>query len=132
MTLTKYVEELVGAVLEGLTVRSAARADIDSAVEIISHLHARLAPDFLTSLLPQLLAACETSGLPVTTKDEKDKDREERERIARLRVVLRVVAELGLVGAWPTPTSKKEQDGPTHVLRVVTGLVSQTERYIGL
>lgn len=122
MTLSKYVEELVGAVLEGLTVRSA-RADIDSAVEVISHLHARLSPDFLTSFLPQLLAACESSGAPVTSKDEKDQVREEKERIARLRNVLRVAAELGLVSAWPAPTGKKEQDGPTHVLRLVTGLV---------
>ncbi|KAJ9104356.1 hypothetical protein QFC19_003998 [Naganishia cerealis] len=139
LTLTKYVEEIVAATVEGITGSKGGKADIDSVVEVISHLHARLAPDFLTSLLPELLNVL-ASANPVPTAagvtPATDREKEDKERITRLRPVLRVVSELGLVGAWENSRGSKasrgivnEQVGQEHVYERIKGLMSNDPTY---
>lgn len=101
--------------------------------KVISHLHARLTPDFLPALLPELLNVLATSNPTpsAATTPATDRDKEDKERIVRLRPVLRVIAELGLVGAWENARGGKaskgvvnEQVGQEHVFERVKGLVS--------
>jgi len=57
----------------------------------------------------------------------KDADKEEKERIARQRILLRIVAELGLVDAWPEGIKK----GASEVGKVIQALVSsQADEWI--
>lgn len=99
---------------------------------MISHLHARLAPEFLTSLLSELLNVLASSNpTPSAATPATDRDKEEKERVVRLRPVLRVIAELGLVGAWENARGGKankgvisDQVGQEHVFERVKGLVS--------
>ncbi|KAJ9107589.1 hypothetical protein QFC21_001048 [Naganishia friedmannii] len=131
LTLTKYVEEIVGAVVEGLTAaKGVGKVDVDSIVEVISHLHARLTPEFLPLLLPELLdvlASSQPAPLSAT-----DREKEEKERLARARVVLRVVAELALVGAWENVKGKAGKDGVKGVLNEQVGQEGVFERVKGL
>ncbi|EJT53100.1 hypothetical protein A1Q1_00107 [Trichosporon asahii var. asahii CBS 2479] len=99
LVLTKYLEETVAAVIEGA---SKGRGD----PEIIVHLHKRLAPDFLPLLLPPLLAALAPAPPPAKDVSDKDREKEDKDRIARQRPILRIVAELAMLMAWPEGASK--------------------------
>ncbi|GHJ86192.1 hypothetical protein NliqN6_2594 [Naganishia liquefaciens] len=137
LTLTKYVAEIVAATVEGITNSKGGKADIDSAVEVISHLHARLAPEFLSSLLPELLNVLAASNpIASAATPATDRDKEEKERVVRLRPVLRVIAELGLVGAWEKARGGKankgvvsDQVGQEHVFERVKGLMAGDPTY---
>lgn len=80
----------------------------------------RLAPDFLPLLLPPLLAAL--APPPPAAKDVSDKDREkeDKDRIARQRPILRIVAELAMLMAWPEGTTK----GASEVGKILSRWVS--------
>ncbi|EPQ57610.1 ARM repeat-containing protein [Gloeophyllum trabeum ATCC 11539] len=98
LSLEKYVEEIVGAVVEG-TARCKTEKDVWSAVEVISALHRRFPKTFTPSLI-ELLAQALTppnraalASLPVEQREKEDAT-----RVARQRPVLRVCAELALVG----------------------------------
>lgn len=84
-------------------------------------MHTRLAPDFLPLLLPQLLTIL--APPPPAPKDvnEKEREKEEKERISRQRPVLRIVAELAMVGAWPEGAFK----GGAEVGKILKALVSE-------
>lgn len=84
------------------------------------HLHKRLAPEFLPLLLPPLLAVLAPAAPPSKDSSEKDREKDEKERISRQRPVLRIVAELAMVGAWPEGPTK----GASEVGKVLKGLVS--------
>lgn len=84
--------------------------------QVIVHLHTRLTPDFLPLLLPPLLAAL----APVPAA--KDADKEDKERIARQRVILRIVAELAVLSAWPEGAAK----GAGELGKVLQALVSRS------
>jgi hypothetical protein len=103
--------------------------------QVITHLHARLTPDFYPSFLPDLLAITTEAQnkAPITsgTGNDKDRERDEKDRISRMRPVLRMIAELGLVGAWEGYDGGKamkgimpEHIGPTLVFERLTGLAS--------
>ena len=78
--------------------------EIDAGVEIVSALHQRFGPaeftEFLGWLVGKGLATPEKSLLKTLSADAKEK--EEKERITRQRVLLRVVTELWLVGVLRT------------------------------
>ncbi|TXT09089.1 hypothetical protein VHUM_02563 [Vanrija humicola] len=122
LVLTKYLEEIVAAVVEGA---SRGRGDPEVAVEIIVHLHTRLAPEFFPLLLPPLLAILAPSPPPGKDTSEKDREKDDKERIARQRPVLRIVAELALLGAWPEGALK----GGTEVGKVLKALMSNDPQY---
>ncbi|KAL7421122.1 mRNA decay protein [Cryptotrichosporon argae] len=122
VVLTKYLEEIVAAVVEGA---SRGKGDTEDAVDIIVHLHARLAPDFFTLLLPPLLAIL---APPAPSKEDKDREKEEKDRIAKQRPVLRIIAELALVNAWPEGVAK----GAAEVGKILKALMNNDPQYANM
>lgn len=135
MTLSKYLEEIVGAVVEGaskgkgdpevavdVSWRKGKAQDAKLTLQIIAHLHTRLSPDFLPRLLPALLSIlAPSSTAPANSKDvDKEKEKEDKERLGRQRPVLRMVAELAISHAWPEGVVK----GIGEVAKVLKNLVS--------
>jgi regulator of nonsense transcripts 2 len=54
-----------------------------------------------------------------TGKEEKDREKEEKERLSRQRPVLRIVADLAMIGGWQAGPAK----GGAEVQKVIKGLV---------
>lgn len=103
LSLHKYLSEIISACYEGLC-KLKSPGEIDAGVEIVSALHQRFGPaeftEFLGWLVGKGLATPEKSLLKTLTVDAREK--EEKERIIRQRVLLRVVTELWLVGVLRT------------------------------
>lgn len=103
MSLHKYLSEIISACYEGLC-KLKSPGEIEAGVEIVSALHQRFGPfeftEFLGWLLGKGLATPEKSLLKTLAPDAREK--EEKERITRQRVLLRVVTELWLVGVLRT------------------------------
>ncbi|TFK53931.1 transcription factor [Heliocybe sulcata] len=98
LSLEKYVDEIVGAVVEGIA-RCKTEKDVWSAVEVISALHRRFPAAFtpsLVELLSQALAPPNRAALSSLASEQREK--EDAARISRQRPVLRVCSELALVG----------------------------------
>jgi regulator of nonsense transcripts 2 len=86
---------------------------------VIVQLHTRLTPDFLPHLLPPFLAVLAQPPVQSTGKEEKDREKEEKERLSRQRPVLRIVADLAMIGGWQAGPAK----GGAEVQKVIKGLV---------
>ncbi|WVF65338.1 hypothetical protein IAT40_000064 [Kwoniella sp. CBS 6097] len=128
LTLTKYLEEIVAAVVEGA---AKGKGDSEVAVDIIVHLHTRLTPDFLPLLLPSLLAILTsppTAAGNLSKDAEKDKEKEDKERLSRQRPVLRIVAELAMIGAWAEGAMK----GATEVGKLLKAFMTGDPIYNNL
>ncbi|KAL5485215.1 NMD2 [Sanghuangporus weigelae] len=121
LSLEKYIDELASAALEGIA-RCKTERDVWSAVEIISALHRRFPRGFtpaINSLLsaallpPQRVASSSTQAAAVqpsgsiststlvsgsASVSPEQKEKEDSARVTRQRPVLRVCAELALVG----------------------------------
>lgn len=99
MSLQKYLSEIIAATAEGLQ-RLKTAADVAAGVEIVSALHQRFGPgDFtkqLAWLLGKGLVSPDKSQIRQWTQDVRE--REEKERVARHKVLLRVATELWLCG----------------------------------
>ena len=99
LSLEKYLSEIISASYEGLC-KLKSPGEIATGVEIISALHQRFGPTeftcYLGWLLGRGLSTPEKSQLKALGQDARDK--EEKERILRQRVLLKVVTELWLVG----------------------------------
>ena len=99
LSLYKYLSEVISASYEGLC-RLKTPAEIAAAVEVISALHQRFGHTdytcYLGWLLGKGLTTPDRSQLKNLAQDQKDK--EERDRLARQRILLKVVTELWLVG----------------------------------
>lgn len=98
ISLEKYLPEVISAVSEGLH-KTKNTSDIAAAVEVVSALHQRFQRDFtpqLTFALAKGLATPRPDVLKGLTPEQKE--REEKERLARQRILLRVGVELWLVG----------------------------------
>lgn len=99
LSLHKYLTEIISACYEGLTKLKVA-ADISAGVEIVSALHQRFGPEEFTAYLGWYvgrgLATPDKAQLKALAPDVRE--REEKERIARQRTLLRVATELWLVG----------------------------------
>ncbi|QSS57182.1 nonsense-mediated mRNA decay protein [Histoplasma capsulatum var. duboisii H88] len=99
LSLHKYLSEIISAAYEGFC-KLKTPGEIAAAVEIASALHQRFGPDEFTKQLGWLL------GRGLTTPDKAQlkawtqdvREREEKERLSRQRVLLRIVTELWLVG----------------------------------
>jgi regulator of nonsense transcripts 2 len=101
--LHKYLSEIISACYEGLC-KLKSPGEIEAGVEIVSALHQRFGPaeftEFLGWLVGKGLATPEKSILKTLAAEAREK--EEKERITRQRVLLRVVTELWLVGVLRT------------------------------
>ncbi|KAH9170168.1 ARM repeat-containing protein [Lactarius sanguifluus] len=98
LTLEKYIEEIAGAVPEGI-IRCKFEKDVWSAAEVISALHQRFPGKFTPVLVTTLggaLAPPNKAALAAIAPEQRDK--EETARVTRQRPVVRVCAELALVG----------------------------------
>ncbi|PBP19626.1 MIF4G domain-containing protein [Diplocarpon rosae] len=103
LSLHKYLSEIISACYEGLC-KVKSPGEIEAGVEIVSALHQRFGPaeftEFLGWLVGKGLATPEKSILKTLSAEAREK--EEKERITRQRVLLRVVTELWLVGVLRT------------------------------
>ncbi|RDW92147.1 MIF4G-containing protein [Coleophoma crateriformis] len=103
LSLHKYLSEIISACYEGLC-KLKSPGEVEAGVEIVSALHQRFGPaeftKFLGWLIGKGLATPDKSLLKGLAADAKEK--EEKERLARQRILLRVVTELWLVGVVKT------------------------------
>ncbi|KAI0644392.1 ARM repeat-containing protein [Trametes meyenii] len=121
LSLEKYVDEIVGSVVEGIS-RCKTEKDVWSAVEIISALHRRFPQTFTPALVSSLsaaLAAPSRASLAALSPEQREK--EDSARVSRQRPVLRVSAELALVGIIKdTP----DRSGGEWIMKSVRDLLS--------
>lgn len=99
LSLHKYLSEIISACYEGLT-RLKSPGEIAAGVEIVSALHQRFGPHEFTGYMGwhvgRGLATPDKAHLKALPQDVKEK--EEKDRLQRQRVLLRVATELWLVG----------------------------------
>lgn len=114
ISLEKYLSEVISAVAEGLQ-KVKSTPDVAAAVETVSALHQRFQQQFtphLTYALARGLATPRPDVLKPLTQEQRE--REEKERLSRQRVLLRLAVELWLVGVIRTlddATSSDETSG---------------------
>ncbi|WEW57146.1 mRNA decay protein [Emydomyces testavorans] len=103
LSLHKYLSEIISAFYEGAC-KLKSPGEIAAGVEVASALHQRFGPDEFTKQLGWLLgrgmSTPDKAQLKVWSQDVRE--REEKERFVRQRVLLRVVTELWLVGVLRT------------------------------
>ncbi|KAG8952403.1 hypothetical protein FRC03_012156 [Tulasnella sp. 419] len=98
LVLAKYVDEIVPATIEGLS-RCKTEKDVWSAVEIISALHRRFPDTFTRPLIAQIATGLvPPSKAALAALPPEQREKEESARIVRQRPLIRVAAELALVG----------------------------------
>ena len=101
--MSKYLSEIISACHEGLC-RLKSPGEIEAGVEIVSALHQRFGPadftEYLGWLLGKSMATPDKGYLKTLSAEARDK--EEKDRLVRQRVLLRVVTELWLVGVLRT------------------------------
>lgn len=99
LSLHKYLSEIISAAYEGLC-KLKTPGEIAAGVEIISALHQRFEPTEFTKqlgwLLGRGLSTPDKAQLKTLSQDARE--REEKDRLSRHRILLRVVTELWLVG----------------------------------
>ncbi|KAK6219556.1 MIF4G domain-containing protein [Colletotrichum tabaci] len=123
LSLHKYLSEIVSACYEGLC-RLKSPGEIEAGVEIVSALHQRFGSSEFTEYLGWLL------GKGMATPDKsllkslapEVREREEKERLTRQRVLLRVVTELWLVDVLRTLDDVTRPDDAT---KGATGKVAE-------
>lgn len=99
LSLHKYLSEIISACFEGLC-KLKSPGEIAAGVEIVSALHQRFGPDEFTRYIGWLV------GRGLSTPDRAQlknlpqdvREREEKDRVSRQRILLRVATELWLVG----------------------------------
>ncbi|KAK0735877.1 armadillo-type protein [Apiosordaria backusii] len=115
VSLSKYLSEIVSACHEGLC-KLKSPGEIEAGVEIVSALHQRFGPDEFTMYLGWYLgkAMATPDKIFLKTLSAEAREKEERERLTRQRVLLRVVTELWLVGILKTLDDIKRPDDATN------------------
>ncbi|KAI0744950.1 ARM repeat-containing protein [Earliella scabrosa] len=120
LTLEKYVDEIVGAVAEGI-LKCKTEKDVWSAVEVISALHGRFPKTFTPAIVSTLTAAlAPPSRAALAALTPEQREREDSVRVSRQRPVLRVCAELALVGI----IRDGERSGGEFIMKTVRDLLS--------
>ncbi|EJU04317.1 ARM repeat-containing protein [Dacryopinax primogenitus] len=123
LTLEKYLDEIVGAISEGV-LKCKTDRDVWSAVEVISAFHRRFPKNFTpavdSSLLAILAPPAKVNAVPGQSAEQKEK--EDVARITRQRPVLRICAELGMVGVWRSEDGTKS--GGEGVIKLLRDLLS--------
>ncbi|KAK1225711.1 mRNA decay protein [Marasmius sp. AFHP31] len=97
LSLEKYIDEIVGAVLDGI-IKCKTEKDVWSAVEAISHLHRRFPNTFTPALVSSLSNALSVpSRASLSSLSAEQREKEDSSRVTRQRPILRVCSELALV-----------------------------------
>ncbi|KAH7128795.1 armadillo-type protein [Dendryphion nanum] len=116
LSLHKYLSEIISACYEGLC-KLKSPGEIAAGVEIVSALHQRFGPTEFTGYIAWYvgrgLSTPDKSHLKTLASDVRE--REEKERLARQRILLRVATELWLVGVLRSldDVSRPEEAGKT-------------------
>lgn len=116
LSLHKYLSEIISACYEGLC-KLKTPAEIATGVEVVSALHQRFGPSEFTGYMGWYigrgLSTPDKSQLKSLTQEVREK--EEKERLARQRILLRVATELWLVGVLRSldDVSRPEEAGKT-------------------
>ncbi|KAI0031222.1 transcription factor [Vararia minispora EC-137] len=98
LALEKYIDEIASAIPEGI-VRCKTEKDVWSATEVISALHRRFPSTFTPAVVGGLNnALAPTPKATLSAMPQEQRDKEESARVSRQRPVLRVCAELAIVG----------------------------------
>ncbi|KAH0565357.1 hypothetical protein GP486_001258 [Trichoglossum hirsutum] len=122
LSLHKYLSEIVSACYEGLC-RLKSPGEIAAGVEVVSTLHQRFGPGEFTCYLGWLigrgLATPDKASLKGLTPEARE--REEKERLGRQRILLRVVTELWLVGALRSLDDATNPDDTVRGKEVASG-----------
>ncbi|TFK20775.1 transcription factor [Coprinopsis marcescibilis] len=121
LSLEKYIDEIAGAVIEGLP-RCKTERDVWGAVEIISSLHRRFPKLFTPAVIAALSSALSPpskSQLASLTPEQREKD--DTARVNKQRPILRVCAELGLVGIIRDAPNRS---GGDWIIKVLKDLLS--------
>lgn len=99
LSLHKYLSEIISACYEGLC-KLKSLGEIAAGVEVVSALHQRFGPGEFTGYIGWYigrgLSTPDKTHLKALPQDVRE--REEKERLARQRVLLRIATELWLVG----------------------------------
>ena len=135
LSLQKYLSEIISATAEGLSKLKTA-GEISTATEIVSALHQRFGPSDFTKQLAWLLgrglSAPDKAQIKLWTQDVRE--REEKERLARHRILLKVITEFWLAGILrsledvekPEDVSNKGKDGAaTNISKISDGTVKE-------
>lgn len=121
LSLEKYVDELPAGVVEGIS-RCKTEKDVWSAVEVISALHRRFPTTFTPALVSSLSAALAApSKAAMSALSPEQREKEDAARVTRQRPVLRVCAELALVGIIRDSPSRS---GGEWIMKVIRELLS--------
>ncbi|KAI0047506.1 ARM repeat-containing protein [Auriscalpium vulgare] len=121
LTLGKYIEEIAGAVPEGI-LRCKLEKDVWSAAEVASALHRRFPKTFTPALLTALGAALTPpQRAALATMAPEQREKEEAARVARQRPMLRVCSELALVGVIRSSPGKS---GGEWIMKALRDLLS--------
>ncbi|KAK3352352.1 armadillo-type protein [Lasiosphaeria hispida] len=114
VSLSKYLSEIISACHEGLC-KLKTQGDIEAGVEIVGALHQRFGPadftEYLGWLLGKSMATPDKGYLKTLAPEAREK--EEKDRLIRQRVLLRVVTELWLVGVLRTLDDVARPDDAT-------------------
>lgn len=114
VSLHKYLSEIIAACYEGLC-RLKSPGEVEAGVEIVSALHQRFGPSEFTENLGWLLgkgmATPDKSFLKTLTPEAREK--EEKDRLVRQRILLRVATELWLVAVLRTLDDVSRPDDAT-------------------
>ena len=99
LSLEKYLSEIISATAEGLS-KLKTSSEIATALEVVSALHQRFSPSEFTKKLGWLLGKGLTppDKAQIKTWTQEVREREERERLSRHRILLRIVTEFWLCG----------------------------------
>lgn len=128
LSLQKYLSEVISASYEGLC-KLKTPGELAAGIEIVSALHQRFGPaDFtvyLGWLLGRGLSTPDKAHLKTLGQDAKEK--EEKERLGRQRVLLKVVTELWLVGLLRSLEDVvRPDDAASRVKENIGGVVSKS------
>ncbi|KAF5393301.1 hypothetical protein D9757_000666 [Collybiopsis confluens] len=121
LSVEKYLDEIVGAALDGIT-RCKTERDVWSAVEILSAFHRRFPATFTPNLISSLSTALSVpsrASLANLTQEQRDKD--DSARVIRQRPVLRTCSELALVGIIRDDPSRS---GGEWIMKVLKEMLS--------
>lgn len=121
LSLEKYIDEIVGATLEGIA-KCKTEKDVWSSVEVISALHRRFPTAFTHPLISSLSAALGApSRAALSALPPEQREKEDSARVSRQRPLLRVCSELALVGII---TDGQKRSGGEWIMKVLRELLS--------
>ncbi|KAG1770430.1 ARM repeat-containing protein [Suillus occidentalis] len=121
LSLEKYIDEIVGATLEGIA-KCKTEKDVWSSVEVISALHRRFPLAFTHPLISSLsIALGAPSRAALSALPPEQREKEDSARVSRQRPLLRVCSELALVGII---SDGQKRSGGEWIMKVLRELLS--------